>query len=239
MRHLFLFFLLTALVHAESATMPVGRITLTNGRVLKQVVIRSYDTPSEKVLLLSEGKALLIPITLLPPVYAEKVKADYARSSADLVQTSRVRTPEERAAALADLSLAADADNSATAEAIPPTPTPASASPSSPAPDGTFAESTQPFKDHREAAMAYVRRYFKFRYPTGHNSTTVTDTDFDIEETKAVSGWTNRYNTKGRAYVEIYDSIGGGSFRRGSAKFEIVTEQKPGEEIKVIDFTRK
>jgi hypothetical protein len=237
MRHLFLFFLLTALVHAESATMPVGRITLTNGRILKQVVIRSYDTPSEKVLLLSEGKALLIPITLLPPVFAEKVKADAARSTADLVQTSRVRTLEEHAAALAELSLAADTDNSTTGETTPAPPAPSS--PSSPAPDGTFAESTNPFKDHREAAMAYVRRYFKFRYPTGHNSTTVTDTDFDIEETKAVTGWTNRYRTVGKAYVEIYDSIGGGSFRRGSAKFEIVTEQKPGEEIKVIDFTRK
>jgi hypothetical protein len=237
MRHLLIFLLLTTLVQAGFTLTPIGRLTLTNGRVLKQVVIRSYDTPSDKVLLLSEGKALLIPVELLPPVFAEKVKADAARSTADLVQTSRVRTPEERAAALAELSLAADTDNSTNGETTPATPAPSS--PSSPAPDGTFAESTNPFKDHREAAMAYVRRYFKFRYPTGHNSTTVTDTDFDIEETKAVTGWTNRYRTVGKAYVEIYDSIGGGSFRRGSAKFEIVTEQKPGEEIKVIDFTRK
>lgn len=226
MRTLSLLLLLTTLVHAESALTPVGRLTLANGRILKQVVIRSYDAPSDKVLLLSEGKALLVPIGLLPAPYADKVKADTARSSADLVQTTPPRTAEERAAARA-----AQASTLIEAEPAPVSP--------APAPVGTVAESTDPVKDHEAAAIVYVRRYFKFQYGSGSTAATVTDSDFDIEETKAVTGWTNRYTTKGKAYVEIYDSLGGGSFRRGSSKFEITTEQKPGEKIKVIDFARK
>lgn len=65
----------------------------------------------------------------------------------------------------------------------------------------------------------------------------MTDSDVAVEETKPVSGWSGRYRTKGKAYVEIYDSQG--SFRRAVRNFEVITEQKSDDPIRVVDFTSK
>ncbi|HEY9248958.1 MAG TPA: hypothetical protein VIO38_07490, partial [Rariglobus sp.] len=97
----------------------------------------------------------------------------------------------------------------------------------------------EPRKAHREVAVAHAKRYYKFEYRSGSNAISVTDSDIAVGDTEEVTGWSNRYRTTGKVYLEIYDSVGGGSFRRGTSKFEILTEQKPGEEIKVIDFDRK
>ena len=88
-------------------------------------------------------------------------------------------------------------------------------------------------------ASAHVRRYYKYEYRPASSSVAVTDSDIEVDETEPVTGWTNRYRTTGKIYLEVYDSVGGGSFRRRVTKFEVLTEQKPGERIKVIDFTRK
>ena len=226
MKTLLLFLSLALLAHAAPSLTPVGRITLLNGRILKNVVIRSYDAQSSKVLLLSEGKALLIPITLLPPPYAEKIQS-YTDDTLDLVQTTPVPAAPETAPA-------------PTPPTVPANSTPAPSAPATPAPASpAVAPSADPVKDHEAVAAAHVRRYYKFVHRSGANSISVTETDLDIDDTEAVTGWTNRYRTTGKVYLEIYDSIGGGSFRRGSGKFEVLTEQKPGERIKVIDFTRK
>ncbi len=227
MRTLILFLALFSLAHAESSITPVGRLVLRDGRILKNVVIRSYDAPSSKVLILSEGRALLIPIALLPTAYAEKVRA--TQSSADLVQTTPIpATPAEQPAAPVNETTPAVP----TVPAVPP-------APPQPLPVNPRAEPADPLEAHMAAASAHVRRYYKFEYRSGSNSIAVTDTDIAIEETEPVTGWTNRYRTKGKVYLEIYDSIGGGSFRRGTSRFEVLTEQKPGELIKVVDFTRR
>ena len=41
-----------------------------------------------------------------------------------------------------------------------------------------------------------------------------------------------------QAFLEYFDSKGR-SYQRATSTFEVLTEQKPGEEIKVIDFSRK
>lgn len=221
MKTLLLFLALAVFVRAETDLTPAGRITLLNGRVLKNVVIRSYDAQSSKVLLLSEGRALLIPVSLLPPPYAEQARKHTGDTAADLVQTTPVPAAPE------------------TDTSSPPPAAPAPSTPAPSEPPSTVAVSADPVKDHEAVAAAHVRRYYKFVHRSGANSSTVTETDLEIDDTEAVTGWTNRYRTTGKVYLEIYDSIGGGSFRRGSGKFEVLTEQKPGERIKVIDFTRK
>lgn len=226
MRSLLLFLAATALAHAAESESFIGRLTLLDGRVLKNVVIRTYDTPSSKVLLLSEGKALLIPITIMPPPYAERIKARSARPSADLVQTTPLPPPASEPDA-----------TPAPAGPVVVVPTPAPSVPS--APPAPATDPVDPVEAHLAVATAHVRRYYKFEYRTGSNAIAVTDSDIDIEETEPVTGWTNRYRTKGKVFLEIYDSVGGGSFRRGSSRFEVLTEQKPGERIKVVDFTRK
>ena len=225
MRTVFLFLAAVALAHADPVVTPVGHLTLLDGRVLKNVVIRSFDAQSSKVLVLSDGRALLIPITLIPPPYAEALKNSAAKPDADLVQTTPVPPPYTPPAKTA----------------VPESPAvaPAPAAPK-PAPTVTpAAPEVDPVEAHMAVATAHVRRYFKYEYRSGSNSIAVTDSDIEVEETEPVPGWTNRYRTTGKVYLEIYDSVGGGSFRRRTSRFEVLTEQKPGERIKVIDFTRK
>lgn len=227
---LFLAAVAVALAHAEPVVTPVGRLTLLDGRVLKNVVIRSFDAQSSKVLVLSDGRAVLIPITLIPPPYADALRAAAAaKPDADLVQSTPVPPPATTPA-------------KPTAPETPATiPSPAPVSPpSKPAP--TFAAAApevDPVEAHMAVASSHVRRYYKFEYRPASSSIAVTDSDIEVDETEPVTGWTNRYRTTGKVYLEIYDSVGGGSFRRRVTKFEVLTEQKPGERIKVIDFTRK
>lgn len=224
MRTLLLFLAAVALAHADPVVTPVGRLTLLDGRVLKNVVIRSFDAQSSKVLVLSDGRALLIPITLIPPPYAEALKAAAAaKPDADLVQTTPVPPPP---------TTPAPAPESPSVAPAPAAPKPKPAAPPS-------VPEVDPVEAHMAVATAHVRRYFKYEYRSGSNSIAVTDSDIEVDETEPVTGWTNRYRTTGKVYLEIYDSIGGGSFRRRTSKFEVLTEQKPGERIKVIDFTRK
>lgn len=217
----FLFSLLCVigtLAYAESTLTPVGRLRLLDGRTLENVVIRSYDAQASKVLVIANGKAMLIPINLVPPPYADKVIADSTRPSADLVQTTplpNTTTPREKV----------------------PTTTPKKQT----EPTTVSTAAINPYdarEAHRAVAKAHALRYFQYEYRTGSNAITVTAADIFIDETEAVPGW-NQYRTTGKAYVEFYDSVGGGSFSRRSRKFEVLTEQKPGEEIKVIDFSRK
>ena len=211
------------LAYAGSTLTPVGRLRLLDGRTLENVVIRSYDVQASKVLVLSNGKAMLIPINLIPPPYADQVIADSARPSADLVQT----TPLPATTTDQDKPVQPYTPNK---PAEPSPPSPAAPTPSINPDDARAA--------HRAVAKAYALRYFQYEYRTGSNAITVTDSDILIDETEAVPGW-NQYRTTGKAYVEFYDSVGGGSFSRRTRKFDVLTEQKPGEEIKVIDFNRK
>ncbi len=88
-------FALTLLAWAEHEVTPVGRLRLLDGRTLENVVIRSYDVHVSKVLLIANGRAMLIPITLIPSPYAEKIKAENERSrfATDLVQTTPLPAP--------------------------------------------------------------------------------------------------------------------------------------------------
>lgn len=213
---------------AEPVTVPIGRVRLLDGRTLTNAVVRSYDPEASKVLVVANGNVVLIPISLLPPPFPEKIKAASARA-ADLVQT----TP-------APASVAPAAPDPRVTTTSSPTPiVQPSPAPQVPAPVAPVASPADERRAHRDVARTHVLRYYKYEFRTGSNAISVTDSDVAIDETEPVPGWLNRFRTTGKVYLEIYESVGGGSFRRSSHRFEILTEQKPGEEIKVVDFTRK
>jgi hypothetical protein len=206
---------------ASQGVTPAGRLRLLDGRTLENTVVRSYDEQSSKVLVISNGTARLIPITLIPPPFAERIKAAYRHPRADLVQTTQPR-------------LSTTSGNPSGSSVSTPAPSPSP----SPAAATVIVKADDPRSQHRDAAKAHAYRYFKYVFRTGSNAVAVTDSDIEIDDTESIPGW-NQYRTKGKAYLEVYDSVGGGSFSRRARAFEVVTEQKPGEEIKVIDFTRK
>src|SRR3954463_1984455 len=69
-------FAAVSLVRAdEDVPLHFARLDLTDGRKLKNVVIKSYDAKSEKLLIVASGKAMTVPIRLLPPPYDQKLKS--------------------------------------------------------------------------------------------------------------------------------------------------------------------
>lgn len=159
--------------------------------------------------------------------------AQSSRSAADLVQTTPIPARSE------------PESSSEPAAASEMTPTPSSPAPGvpgpapAPAPTAALAAAAIDARQaHQNLAVAHALRYFRYEFRTGSNAISVTDSDVEIEETAAVPGW-NQYRTKGKVFLEIYDSVGCGSFSRRALPFEVLTEQKPGQEIKVIDFSRR
>src|SRR5690606_30535671 len=58
------------------------RLDLLDGRTLMRVVLKSYDAESDKVLLLVDGRATVVPVKLIPPPFADHFRALATRSGA-------------------------------------------------------------------------------------------------------------------------------------------------------------
>lgn len=204
----------------EEVPLKFTRLDLSDGRKLRNVVVKSYDAKSGKLLVIADGKAMTIPIALLPPPFNEQLRA--APASGGSVSTSP--TPPRSTAP-------------ATGQYVSERPVPIRPTPPSPAPLPVEDNSRAPMQ-HQLAARTWATRYYTFERPVGSNSVKVTLLDVQLESTKAVPGWGGRFETQGKVFLEYFDSKGG-SFQRTTSDFEVVTEQKPGESVQVATFRIK
>jgi hypothetical protein len=62
--------------HLDAAPVPLKytQIDLSDGRSLMNVVVKSYDPSTGRLLVTADGKAVLFPIKLLPQPFREKLK---------------------------------------------------------------------------------------------------------------------------------------------------------------------
>jgi hypothetical protein len=157
-----------------------------------------------------------LPLALIPAPFDEQVKAAVPVAGSNLT-TVPARTPPPAAPAAASVAPAP--------RVVPVT----AVAPSGPS-DAARVR-------HREAAVKRAERYFTYEHQAGSSALSVYDRDVEVERTEAIEGWPGRYRTRGRAYIQYYDSRGR-SFSRTSSRFEVITEQKPGEDIEVVDFSR-
>lgn len=215
MKTLLLFLLTVVLAAAQSAKTQVARLDLLDGRTLRNVRAASYDPETERVLVLASGKAQLVPLALIPPPFKERFSTALPRAGASTSVTAT------RSIVSVDRPM--------------PSPT---------IPSDPFATMTpeqmalaETAERHAEAARTRAERYFEFELQPGSGASAVTRLDIELEQPEPVSGWSQRYRTKGKAYLSFYDSRGG-SFQSKTAEFEVLTEQKLGEAVKVLDFTR-
>jgi len=209
-----LFFLVIELsAPAGEAPLKLARLDLVDGRTLTNVVIKSYDPASGRLLLVADGTAMLIPAGLVPPPFGERLKLSAPRAGATM---SVVGTP--------------------------PAPEPKPASPTA-APDTTAAADLaaaaaieqQVLASHRQVAEERARRYFEFEYQAGASAITVTKLDIQTKPPEPIDGWPGRYRTRGKALLEYYVSQGR-SFARGASRFEVITEQRADQSVTVVDF---
>jgi hypothetical protein len=217
--------------HAQPADVPLNftRLDLTDGRKLKNVVVKSYDAKTQRLLIIADGKAMMIPLASVPPPFTEQLKAAPAAGSS----VNTVAAPPR--------PMATPADQYTLQRPVPiqpqviyvPQPAPASR----PARvDPMLAQSS--LMGHQNAARTRANRYFQYEHQMGSNSIVVTSLSLELSPPVSVPRWTGRFRTDGKAYIQYYDSRGG-SFQRTTSTFEVTTEQKPGEALQVIDFSRK
>ncbi len=229
---------------AESIPLRFNQIDLTDGRQLKNVVVRSYDAKTERLLIVADKTAMTIPIVLIPPPFNEKLKAAPATGASVSTALALPRPVPPSSPTEPDRSTVA----------VPTSPAPeiiagpeASQPPSAPAPRSRpqprrNVETGEPVEasptQHQFVARTRANRYYRYEHQVGSNSISVTALEFDLGTTTPVPGYAGRCRTEGKAFIEYFDSKGR-SYQRTTSTFEVLTEQKPGEEIKVIDFSRK
>jgi len=190
-----------------------ARIDLMDGRTIRDVTVRSYDPTSGKVLLLAGRTAMNVPLALFPSPFDEQVKAAVPLAGSNLTTVTPRPAPVVVTRPVTQVVRVASPSSQSVARD-----------------DGARAR-------HRAAAVKRAERFFTYEFQAGSSAISVYGRDIEIEETEAIEGWPGRYRTKGRAYLQFYDSRGR-SFSRTNSRFEVITEQKPGREVAVVDFTR-
>lgn len=221
-RTLFALLCLAACLQAaeDEVQLKFTRLDLTDGRMLKNVVVKSYDASADKFLLLADGKVTLIPAALVPQPVCDNLKAGAPKSGSTTSSTPKPPVP------MGDGTMPKKSDQSGQASA-PHTTT-----------DNTDAKEATQLERHKQAALARAQTYYGYEYQTGSNAIKITSMNFETDPAEPIPGWPGRYRTTGRAFLQFFDSKGW-SYSRATDKFEIVTEQKHREPIKVLDFSRK
>jgi hypothetical protein len=225
-----LLYFTVAWVRANDAPLNFSRLDLSDGRKLKNVVVKSYDAKSAKLLIIANGTAMTIPLAVVPPPFNEKLKA--APASGGFVNT--IAAPSRPLVSAADqYHLERPMPYRPPQVIYVPQPAPV-LRPVAPDPLLAQADLTR----HQAAAQARAQNYFRYEHQYGSTSIIVNSLNFELGVPTAVPGWPGRFESKGTAYIEYYDSRGR-SFGRTTSRFEVTTEQKPGEALQVVDFTKK
>lgn len=218
MKSLLLLLFASVAAWADTAPLQYKRIDLYDGRVLKDVTIKTYDPGTGRVLVIAEGMASMIPLKIFPVSLEKQISETAPRSGGSTATVTVI----QRA----------------------PAPVPANSQPVLPTSnlDRTYIDAAEnaraeaDFRQHAETARTRAERYFRYEYRVGSNAVRVRSLDLDTTPPEPISGWTGRYRTTGKAYLEYFDSAGW-SYSRADAPFEVVTEKKPNGHIEVVDFS--
>jgi hypothetical protein len=197
---------------ADDGSLRFEQLELTDGRTLRDVVVKAYDAGAEKLLLVASGAAVELPIGLIRQPYRDWLKSD--------------APPGGRASSVVSGPLSPG-----------PTAAPRPAPAANPA-DADEAAEKVVLDRHKQAAVKRATMFFRYEFKVGSDASRVTALSFETDEPTAVDGWPGRYRTQGTAYVEYFDSKGW-TYGRTTHDFEVITEKKPKEALKVVDFSRK
>lgn len=225
-RLILLLALLTSAWADDSSSLEFQRITLSDGRSLNNVVIKTYDASSNRVLLVADGKASMISLALFPTSLERQISSTAPRAGSSTMTVITPKAPPSSSNALP----------------LPTSPAPRIEPAYSPSPDRTASDAAEAsraetdLRHHAQVARTRADRYFRYEYRLGSNAVRVRSLDLDTYAPEEVSGWTGRYRTSGKAYIEYFDSAGW-SYSRTSNGFEVVTEKKPNGQIEVVDFS--
>lgn len=203
---------------ARGATPPplaeFTRLDLVDGRSLRNVVVKSYDSTTDKLTLVADRNLMTVPLVLIP--------APFRASIRQAVMSTR----------------------SVPAPAVPPkSQGPRSRNPVEPARNdvptpGTVDTADRELIDaHRSAASAYAEHYYRTEHQWSTGNVSVTVVKIDTADPEPVAGWVGRYRTEGSVEVDVTSGLA--PAKRMRATFDVLTEKKPSGAIEVVHFFRK
>lgn len=188
-----------------------SRITLSNGRVLKDVTLNGLNRESDLIYVLEDNRLKPYPAMLFPGFVnkaIERHSAEYPNSPSPTPQRSEPPPPAARPAK--------------TTHPI--------GSPEAHAVNRRAVHAALSAKAEK-AALNHLR----YRIRMGSGYTTVTDAAVELETPQTVPGWPNRYRIKGDGFYSYYESVGG-AFQRRTRSLEITLEAPTPDSIKVISI---
>lgn len=187
------------------------RITLSNGRVLKDVTLNGLNRESGLIYVFEDNQLKPYPNVLFPAFVnaaIERHSAEYPDTPAEPASPSK---PEKAPHA---------------AKSSPPP----IGSPESHAANRRAVSAALTAKAEK-AALNHLR----YRIRMGSGYATVTDASVELESPEPVPGWPDRYRIKGEGYYSYYESVGG-AFQRRTRTLEITLEAPTPDAIKIISI---
>ena len=187
------------------------RITLSNGRILKDVTLNGFNRESGLIYVYEDRHLKPYPALLFPTF----VKDAIARRTAEV--------PPLRES-----------------ESSPDEPETAATTPvQNPAPIGSPEANAATRAAIAQAVLAKAEsaglNYLRYRVRIGSGYATVTDAAIELDPPEAVPGWTHRYRVKGDGFYAYYESVGG-AFQRRTRALEILLEAPSPDQVKVISI---
>lgn len=176
------------------------KITLSDGRILKHVVVKSYDAKTGKLLLLAEGQAMNLPVALVPDPLGATLQAGAPKAGGSTTSTQ---------------------ERNVYAPVILPT-----GPGGSPQVVTHAAKSAdQKIQSHLDAARSVARTQTMGRH-LGGEVKKITIVSCDLEDPVPAEGWIDRYKIRGTITYDCLDATGA-ILRRDSTRFEATTEFPP------------
>ena len=204
----------SGLLHADALVplkLSYHRITLSNGRILKDVTLNGFNRDSGLIYVYEDRQLKPYPSLLFPTF----VKDAIARRTAEVPPP---REPE---------------NSSAETETVATTPLP------NPAPIGSPEANAAARAAITKAVLAKAEsaalNYLRYRTRIGSGYATVTDAAIELDTPEPVPGWTHRYRVKGDGFYAYYESVGG-AFQRRTRALEILLEAASPDQVKVISI---
>lgn len=187
------------------------RVNLSNGRVLKDAALTSFNRGSSLVYVLEDRKLKPYPRALFPGFVTARIDDRLKEYPAQTSSSQPAPRSHPRG------------------EPSPPSRSDPIGSPERNAADRAAIEAAVAAK-----AESAALRHFRYGPRTGSGYTTTTQSEVELDGPTPIPGWPGRYRVEGIAYYSYYDSVGTtyNNRRRG---VEVIVEAKSPSRVKVLE----
>jgi len=207
------------------------RVALKNGRELRDVVLKTYDTATGRVGAAAGRELFTVRLTDLPadiaarirelvPVQsAEQVKAEQDQAEAEL-KAARDRARERELALQAAAKADRDAQRNLDVKRA----------------ENAIEQAARTETDVADAAKSLAEYYFTYEADRHSSAGYVLGKNLLLDTPEPVPGWTNRWRVRGKVGVQ-YLTRDQGAVGRNAKEFELLLEVPERGQAKLVDVT--